>query len=116
MRRICVVLLLIATAAHADYREFRALSVDPALQSRLRRAAAESLREFPALNAEDLAISVVDITNPLASSRADYNGGTSFYPASVIKIFHMADIYLQRKQSVGDVGRALKEMIVVSDN
>lgn len=116
MRRAILALLLLAPAARADFRQFRDITLDPALRSRVERAAAQSLRDFPALEREDLAISVVDLTDPGIPARADFNGDVSFYPASVIKLFYMADIYLQRKQALGDVERALKAMIVESDN
>lgn len=113
MRRLFVsVLLLAAVSVNADYREFRAWSTDAALEQKLRAAADQTFAEFPKLKPDDLAISLVDLNG----GRADYNGDVPFYPASVIKIFFMADIYLQKQQSLGDVDRALKEMIVVSDN
>lgn len=109
-------LLFVAGTAQADFRQFREVSVDPSLAAKLRHAVEESLKQFPKLKAEDLAISIVDVTNPSMIFRADYQGEVSFYPASVIKLFFMADTYLQNKQNLGDVDRALKEMIVVSDN
>ncbi|HUP49214.1 MAG TPA: serine hydrolase [Thermoanaerobaculia bacterium] len=114
--QLLLAVTLLAATAQADFREFRDLPADPALQSRLRRAAEESLRRFPDLKRENLGISVVDLTHPAAIARADYNGEVSFYPASVIKIFFMADVFMQGKQDLGDVPRALREMIGVSDN
>lgn len=116
MRAAFAMLLFVAGTAQADFRQFREMSVDPSLAAKLRHAVEESLKQFPKLKAEDLAISVIDVTNPSMISRADYQGEVSFYPASVIKLFFMADMYLQNKQNLGDVDRALKEMIVVSDN
>jgi beta-lactamase class A len=116
--RVSLVLAIVlsATAARADFREFRDHPRDPALSARLQHAAESTLKEFPALKAEDIAISVVDVTKPAMIARGDHQGDVSFYPASVIKIFFMADVYMQRKEKIGDVDRALKEMIVVSDN
>ena len=116
MRLLLAACFLFAPALRADYREFTRITTDPSLHSRVARAAEESLREFPNLKKEDLAITVVDLTDSGTPARGDSNGDVSFYPASVIKLFHMADIYLQGKQGVSDVDRALKEMIVVSDN
>lgn len=107
---------LFAVAAHADYGEFRELPINRVLDAQLRAAANESLREFPALEARNLGLAVVDLSDPAAISRADYNGHVSFYPASVIKIFYLADVYMQNRQELGDVQRALREMIGVSDN
>jgi beta-lactamase class A len=113
MRRLFVsVLLLAAVSVSADYREFRSWPADAGLEQKLRVAAEQTFAEFPNLKPADLAISLIDLNG----GRADYNGDVAFYPASVIKIFFMADIYLQKQQGLGDVDRALKEMIVVSDN
>jgi beta-lactamase class A len=56
------------------------------------------------------------VTNPATISRGDYQGDAPFYPASVIKLFFMADVFATHKEKVPDVDRALKEMIGVSDN
>lgn len=118
MRRplIAFLLLLCTTAAHANYREFLDAAPDPATATKLRMAAEATLKAYPKLKAEDLAISMIDVTQPHVVSRGDYQGDVPFYPASVIKLFFMADVFLTKKQNIGDVDRALKEMIVVSDN
>jgi beta-lactamase class A len=113
MRFVLLLVLLSASNAFANYREFVALPADPALEGRLRAAAEATLRAYPKLKAEDLALSAVDMTT---LARADYHGDAPFYPASVIKLFFMADVYATGKQRIGDVDRALREMIVVSDN
>lgn len=110
------VLLFLATFARADYREFLDTAPDPALATKLRMAAEATLKAYPKMKAEDLAISIVDVTQPQLVSRADFQGDVPFYPASVIKLFFMVDVYQTHKEKVGDVDRALKEMIVVSDN
>ena len=109
-------LLLFAATLRADYREFTYIPRDPSFDTKLRYAAEATLKAYPNLKKEDLAISVVDITNPSTMSRGDFNGDAPFYPASVIKLFFMADVYATKKQNVPDVGRALKNMIVESDN
>ena len=114
--RIALILLFAATTARADFREFTRVSIDPSLQIAARRAAEATLRQYPKMKEEDLAISIVDLTNPSIPARGDLKGDVPFYPASVIKLFFMADIYMQKQEMLGDVDRALKEMIVVSDN
>lgn len=119
MSRTVACLLLVVVLApfvRADYREFRDLPVDPAISTKLRHAAETSLKQFPELKAEDLALVLVDVTNPGTISRGDVRGDVPFYPASVIKLFFLADTYVTRKEGVPDVDRAMKEMIVVSDN
>lgn len=115
MRRILLIALF-AFIARADYREFTDVARDPRLDYRLRQAAEATLKAYPKLKAEDLAVSLVDVSDPKTVSRGDYHGDAPFYPASVIKLFFMADVYATRKEKIGDVDRALKEMIVVSDN
>ncbi|HYO78521.1 MAG TPA: serine hydrolase [Thermoanaerobaculia bacterium] len=116
MRVASVLFLFLALHAHADYREFTSVARDPAIERRVTMAAEATLKAYPKLKAEDLAISLIDVTNPTLIARADYRGEAPFYPASVIKLFFMADVYMTRKEKVGDVERALKEMTVVSDN
>ncbi|HEX8409504.1 MAG TPA: serine hydrolase [Thermoanaerobaculia bacterium] len=115
MRRILLIALF-AFTARADYREFTDVARDPSLDYRLRSAAEATLKAYPKLKADDLAISLVDVSDPKTVSRGDYHGDAPFYPASVIKLFFMADVYATQKEKIGDVDRALKEMIVVSDN
>jgi beta-lactamase class A len=110
------ILLLLTLDARANYREFLDAAPDPALQTKLRRAAEATLQAFPKLKADDLALSIIDVTQPHLVARGDYHGDAPFYPASVIKLFFMADVYQTHKQKIGDVDRALKEMMVVSDN
>ncbi|HEX7153513.1 MAG TPA: serine hydrolase [Thermoanaerobaculia bacterium] len=105
-----------AVPLSADYREFLAVPKDPTLEAQLLRAAEQSLAAYPALEAEDLALSVIDVTDASRMARADVRGDVNFYPASVIKLFFMVETYLQHKENGPDVPRALKEMIVVSDN
>lgn len=114
--RSALLLLLFATTAHANFREFRDVPVDPSLAARLQQAAEATLAQYPKLKPEDLAISVIDVTTPEHLVRADHQGDAPMYPASVIKLFFMTDVYATHKQNLADVDRALKEMIVVSDN
>ncbi len=111
-----VALLLFAVCAQADYREFLFIPRDPSIDTKLRLAAEATLKAYPKLKADDLAISLLNVTNPTVIGRGDYHGDAPFYPASVIKIFFMADVYATHREKVPDAERALKEMIVVSDN
>ena len=117
MRKLVFAAVLAASVAvRADYREFAYFPRDPAIEAKLRFAAEATLKSYPKMKADDLAISVVDLTNPSTISRGDYHGDAPFYPASVIKVFFMADVFATRRRTVPDVERALKEMIVASDN
>ena len=101
--------------ARGDFREFRAVPTNPDLSARLNRAAEASLKEFPKLNADNLALSVIDLTKPESPVRADYHGDASFYPASIVKLFFMVAAFHQ-DHFTPEVERALREMIRVSDN
>jgi len=115
-RLFVAITLLAATAAHADFREFKDRPVNPALTFHLQQAAQDILKQFPKLKDEDLAMTIVDVTKPSAIDRGDYHGDAPFYPASVVKLFYMAETFHQRKESDPEVARALREMIGVSDN
>ena len=113
---IIAILLLVtmATAARANYREFKAIPTDNSLVEKLWSTAEAALKEFPQLNG-NLALSVIDMTKPDSPMRADYNGDAPFYPASVIKLFFMVEIFRENRLSP-EIDRALHEMIENSDN
>ncbi|HSP35886.1 MAG TPA: serine hydrolase [Thermoanaerobaculia bacterium] len=114
--KLILALTLVVTPLCADYREFQQIAADPSLSTKLGHAADKSLAQFPKLKADDLAMTIVDMTKESTISRGDYHGDAPFYPASVIKIFFMADTFLKNKFDVPDVPRAMREMIGVSDN
>src|SRR3954454_2355086 len=115
--RFVALCLLFAATAHADFREFKNLPHDPSLQVALRRAAEETLKEYPKLGAENLAITIIDVTRDSTIQRADVQGDAPFYPASVVKLFYMTETYHQHlEKNDEDTPRALHEMIRVSDN
>jgi beta-lactamase class A len=115
MLRFLVAFILFSSVALADFREFKAVPVDAELGAKLNRAAEASMKEFPRLTAANLALSVIDLTKPETSVRADYHGDVSFYPASLVKLFFMVEVYRQGKLTP-EIERALREMIYVSDN
>ena len=115
MLRFLIAYFIFASVALADFREFKAVPVNAELGAKLNRAAEASLKDFPRLTADNLALSVIDLTKPDAPIRADYHGDASFYPASVIKLFFMVETYRQGKLTP-EIERALREMIYVSDN
>jgi beta-lactamase class A len=115
LRFLFVLLLFLPVAAHADFRKFKAVPVDAELGAKVTRAAEASLKEFPKLTADNLALSVIDLTKPESPIRADYHGDASFYPASLVKLFFMVETYHQGKLTL-EIERALREMIWVSDN
>lgn len=115
-RLLLAVSLIAAFSARADFREFKAIPADPSIETKLRHVADDVLKQFPKLTADNFAMTVVDLSMASAPGRGDYHGDAPFYPASVVKIFFMAETFHQHKENDPDVPRALHEMIGVSDN
>ncbi len=113
---LAVTLLLTAVTAHADFRELKDFPIDPSLEVAIQRASEETLKAYPKLSADNLAITIIDVTRPSTIQRADIHGDAPFYPASVVKLFYLAETYHQKKEKEPDVAHALHEMIRVSDN
>ncbi|MDQ6625627.1 MAG: class A beta-lactamase-related serine hydrolase [Verrucomicrobiota bacterium] len=113
--RVVFLLLCVAISSRADFREFQSVPVNPELQAAVGKVAEATLQEFPRLTTEGLALSVIDLTSPETPLRADYRGDASFYPASVMKLFVMTQIFRESRHSP-EIDRALREMIHVSDN
>src|SRR5437762_11185896 len=61
-------------------------------------------------------LSIVDVTKPTTIDRGDWHGDAPFYPASVVKLYIMAEVFHQKKETDPEVARALGEMIRLSDN
>jgi len=116
MRILVTFFVFLTLTVRADYRELMRVARDPSIETKVRMAAEASLKADPKLKADDLAITVVDLSHPGIVSRGDYHGDVPFYPASVIKLFFLADVFATHKEKVPDVDRALKEMIRISDN
>jgi beta-lactamase class A len=108
--------LLTATSAFANFREFTDIPKNPALVLAAQHAAEQTLKDFPKLTADNLAISIIDVTKASTIDRGDWHGDAPFYPASVVKLYIMAEVFHQRRESDPEVARALGEMIRLSDN
>ena len=67
--RVIAILLFVASTAFANFREFTDLPKNPALELALRHAAEQTLKDFPKLTADNLAISVIDVTKPATIDR-----------------------------------------------
>jgi beta-lactamase class A len=105
----------VAETGRGDFREFQTVPVSPDLKARVTRAAQASLKDFPRLTADNLALSVIDLTKPERLVRAEYQGDAAFYPASLVKLFFMAAAFHQ-DHFTPEIERALSEMVRLSDN
>ena len=116
--RIALVLflfLVVRLTAHGDYREFSKVAIDPSIDLAIKETVESTLKDFPKLSPDNLAISVIDLTKPETIGRADYRGDAAFYPASLVKLFFMVETFHQGHLTP-EIERALREMIRVSDN
>lgn len=92
------------------------------LQVILDRAVAETLKEFSSkgLKAENVAASVIDLTDPAKPIQADFRGNERIYPASVIKMLYMIALerWLEdgRVKETRELARALRNMVIDSGN
>src|SRR3569832_611290 len=96
--RTLLILLVLALSANADYREFKDFPVDPSIETKLRHVAEATLKDFPKQKDEEQSMTMVDLTKMSTISRGDYHGDAPFYPASVVKLFFLAETFHQQKQ------------------
>ncbi len=89
------------------------------LQTIVNRAAETARQKFPQLKDDELAISLIELTNN-AHSAASYRGTAAIYPASVVKMFYMVAAHAQMQEGklkdTPELRRAMKDMIVDSSN
>jgi beta-lactamase class A len=94
----------------------------PRLQELVDRAVQQALEKFAAkkLGTNQIAVTLVDLTDPQKPAQASYRGGEQIYPASVIKLFYLDAVHRwmedgQLKDSP-ELRRAMRDMIVDSLN
>src|ERR1043165_4103137 len=98
----------------------------PAASPRLQRivddAARAALEKFKdkGFAEKNLAVTLVDLTDPRRVEQASFRGEEAIYPASVVKLFYLvaAERWMEdgRLKETEEVDRALKDMIVESLN
>lgn len=93
-----------------------------ALQNLLQRAVDEAFEKFKDKNLkpEELAATVIDLSDAENLKMADFRGEEKIYPASVVKMFYMVALFQKiedgKVKMTPELERGLKEMIVVSSN
>lgn len=96
--------------------------VHPAAQAVVDTAVQAARTRFtdPSLRADELAVTLVDLTRPDAPARGSYRGDVPIYPASVVKLFYLlaAHQWLEdgRLEDTPELQRALRDMIALSYN
>ncbi len=112
----CVVINAVATG----FSQTASQSKD--LQTLVDNAASTTLAKFADKNLQgkDLAITLIDMRDPVRAATASYRGNERIYPASVVKMFYLvaAHRWLEDKkiEDTPELRRALKDMIVDSYN
>ncbi|MCW5556280.1 MAG: serine hydrolase [Verrucomicrobiae bacterium] len=92
------------------------------LQTLVSRAAADTLARFSSqgLKPDELAVTVVDLTEPSRPDWASYRGDVAIYPASVVKLFYLVATHRWledgRLDDTTELRRAMSDMIVDSSN
>src|SRR5262245_12363922 len=92
------------------------------LQTLVEGAVSQTLAQFAGqqLKPEQLAVTLVDLSDPQHPVRASYRGDTQIYPASVVKLFYLAAVHRWledgRLQDTDELRRAMHDMIVDSYN
>ena len=124
------VLLLVAPSTASgqakNTAQQSAMSGQPAASPRLQkivddaaRAALERFKE-KGFAEKNLAVTLVDLTDPRRTEQASFRGEEAIYPASVVKLFYLvaAERWMEdgRLKETEEVDRALKDMIVESLN
>jgi beta-lactamase class A len=103
-----ILTLMTAKSAHASLE----VSVD--------QTVAHVLEKFPGLRSNQLAMTVIDLTEPEKTQTAAYRGSVPIYPASVVKLFYLAAAHRWmedgRIQDTEELRRAMRDMIVESYN
>ncbi len=109
-------------AAEPDLAGHTLASHSLALQRSVDQAVAKTLARTwsPPLQAQQLAVTAVDLSEPRKPTFASVRGTEPVYPASVIKLFYQAAVHRwmedRKIQDTTEVRRALRDMIVESYN
>jgi hypothetical protein len=94
----------------------------PRVQATVDRAVRTAFETFtaPKLQTNELAITLVDLRDPLRLERGSFRGGEQVYPASVVKLFYLAAAHQWmedgRLPDSEELRRAMRDMIVDSYN
>lgn len=92
----------------------------PRLQTVVDAVVAEARKQFPKLQPNQIAVTLVDLRDPAKPARGSYRGGEQIYPASVIKLFYLAAAHRWMEDGkltdTPELRRAISDMIVHSYN
>jgi beta-lactamase class A len=124
---LCILLFASSDAAPAQEATATKSGAEPAQSSaRLQRAvdgaARAALERFKGkgFSEKNLAVTVIDVTDPARPEQASFRGAEPIYPASVVKLFYLAAAHRWledgRLKESEELTRGLRDMIVESSN
>ena len=114
--------LLAVLTADSAAQESPAPAASPRLQKVVDDAARAAIESFKAKGfaEKNLAVTLVDLSDPRRPEQASFRGAEPIYPASVVKLFYLAAAHRWaedgRLKETEEVLRALRDMIVDSSN
>ena len=117
-----VLLVMISLPPLSSAKSPRTTKPVSALQDLVDQAAKTTLEKFKdqGLKEENLAITLIDLSDPAHINQASFRGNERIYPASVVKLFYLVATHhlLEEKQieDTAELRRALRDMIVDSSN
>src|SRR5215213_11691810 len=114
----------VASAQEAGARrpQSEAPRPSPGLQRVVNEAVRIALERFKekGFAEKNLAVTVVDLTDPARPERASFRGAEPIYPASVVKLFYLAAAHRWledgRLKESEEFARGLRDMVVDSSN
>jgi hypothetical protein len=124
----CLLLIFLASPAAAQKATLNEMAdglrplPDSVLQALVNEAARMTLDKYKdkKLEESNLAITLIDLSNPQRPLQASFRGGEPIYPASVVKMFYLAMAHRLledgKLKETDELRRALKDMIVDSSN
>jgi beta-lactamase class A len=119
---LLVGVLLILSSLSMNSLHALELSPSPELQTAVDQVVRDTLKEFEGkgLKADQLAVTVINLTATNQLLSASYRGDQRIYPASVVKLFYLlaAHQWMEdgKLQDSEEVRRAMRDMIVDSSN
>ena len=120
--RVSVLLDALVEGTFARTQLPLALQPSPSLEALVDRAAEETLTRFSARKVErdQLAITLVDLSDSGKPTWASFRGDVQIYPASAIKMFYLAAVHRWiedgKLKDTEELRRAMRDMIVNSLN
>jgi hypothetical protein len=115
-------LLSLCLSAHAYSQAALYPNSAPRLQSTVDEAVKSVLDQFrdKGLKPDEIAVTLIDLSDPGSPVQGNYRGEAKTYPASVVKLFYLVAVHRWledgKLKDTPELRRAMKDMIVDSSN